>query len=86
MPGNPSLLKPQVYAACATLIAEYPILSAIPLRENRRSAYFLQLPEINLIKTVSFLTRKASRPQHIIQAQFGSGYFYILESANNTRS
>lgn len=61
MPDNPSLLKPQVYAACATLIAEYPILSAIPIRKNKRSGYFVQLPEIDLLKTVSFLTRKATR-------------------------
>ncbi|KAL1883486.1 hypothetical protein Plec18167_002490 [Paecilomyces lecythidis] len=51
-------LKDRVYGACANVINDHPMLSAVPADEGSRKPYFARLPKINLDRTVSFYTRK----------------------------
>lgn len=55
-------LKDYIYKACETQIAQHPILSAIPLNEDKNDTYFARLPEVNLEQCVSFQERKTSAP------------------------
>jgi Alcohol acetyltransferase len=54
---NTIALKPVIFAALSTVIAQHPILSAIPMDEDTNSPYFAHLPEIDLEKTVIFSIR-----------------------------
>ncbi|KAJ9266259.1 hypothetical protein DTO021C3_6991 [Paecilomyces variotii] len=53
-----SSLKDRIYGACATVINDYPMLSAVPVDEGSREPYFARLPKITLDRTVSFYSRK----------------------------
>ncbi|KAK2808357.1 hypothetical protein FQN50_004742 [Emmonsiellopsis sp. PD_5] len=55
-------VKTYIYEACKTLIAQHPILSAIPLAEETNDPYFVRLPEIHLDKCVIFKERQNSSP------------------------
>ena len=55
-------LKDYIYKACETQIAQHPILSAIPLNEDRKDTYFARLPEVNLTQCVLFQERTKSFP------------------------
>lgn len=52
------LVKDYVYRACETLIAEHPVLSAIPVADETQQPYFVRLPQIDLDQAVSFGARK----------------------------
>lgn len=47
-------LKPALFSAVATVIAQHPILSAIPVDTDTSSPYFAQLPSIDLDQVVQF--------------------------------
>lgn len=51
-------MKVYVYRACAALIAEHPVLSAIPAADETQQPYFVRLPHINLDEVVSFQQRR----------------------------
>ncbi|KAJ5698998.1 hypothetical protein N7462_001003 [Penicillium macrosclerotiorum] len=53
-------IKHYLYHACANLIAEHPVLSAIPAADDTQQPYFVRLPQINLDEVVSFQTRKST--------------------------
>ncbi|EUC41353.1 hypothetical protein COCMIDRAFT_106369 [Bipolaris oryzae ATCC 44560] len=53
-------LQHSVYAALAHVIKEHAILSAIPVDEETPNSYWVQLPTIDLTRSVAFLTRKRS--------------------------
>lgn len=46
-----------IYAALAHVIQEHTILSAIPVDEDSPDSYWVQLPTIDLARSVTFLTR-----------------------------
>jgi hypothetical protein len=53
-------LEPLVYHSIAAAIERHPALSAIPVDEDKVSAYFVQLPKIDLQQGVSFVDWKLS--------------------------
>ena len=53
-------IKDYVYRACAALIAEHPVLSAIPAADDTQEPYFVRLPQIDLDRVVSFHQRRTS--------------------------
>ncbi|KAK2751715.1 hypothetical protein FQN55_009156 [Onygenales sp. PD_40] len=55
-------IETYIYEACKTLIAQHPILSAIPLAEETNDPYFVRLPEIHLGKCILFKERQNSSP------------------------
>ena len=59
--ANPSIHGPfseLVYQALAAVIVQHPILSAIPINEDEVGTSFVRLPQIDLWRTVTFVTRK----------------------------
>ncbi|KAK1141775.1 Alcohol acetyltransferase [Aspergillus melleus] len=54
--------KEYIYKACETLIAQHPILSAIPVAEETKEPYFVRLPQIDLNGSVSFHERAVGFP------------------------
>lgn len=53
-------LKDYVYRACAALVAEHPVLSAIPTADDTQEPYFVRLPQIDLDQVVSFHRRQTA--------------------------
>lgn len=51
-------MKNNIYHACAALIAEHPVLSAIPAADETQQPYFVRLPHINLDEVVTFQQRQ----------------------------
>ncbi|XP_014558672.1 hypothetical protein COCVIDRAFT_93803 [Bipolaris victoriae FI3] len=51
-------LQRVIYAALACVIQEHAILSAIPVDEDSPDSYWVQLPTIDLTRSVTFLTRE----------------------------
>ncbi|KAJ6113331.1 hypothetical protein N7523_006648 [Penicillium sp. IBT 18751x] len=61
LPDTLSLpLKDYVYRACAAVIAEHPVLSAIPAADDTREPYFVRLPLVDLDQVVSFHQRQTT--------------------------
>ncbi|PGH05988.1 hypothetical protein AJ79_06677 [Helicocarpus griseus UAMH5409] len=54
--------KSYIYRACTMLIAQHPILSAVPVGEDTNQPYFARLPTISLDKTVFFTERQHGYP------------------------
>ncbi|KAJ9614647.1 Alcohol acetyltransferase [Cladophialophora chaetospira] len=55
-------LKDYVYQACEDVIAQHPILSAIPVDEQTQSPHFIRLPKVDLDKCVTLTSRKHKFP------------------------
>ncbi|KAE8146744.1 hypothetical protein BDV25DRAFT_143394 [Aspergillus avenaceus] len=53
-PAHDKPLKHYIYKACSALIAQHPILSAVPVGEETREPFFARVPEINLDRVVRF--------------------------------
>lgn len=51
-------MKDYIYRVCAALIAEHPVLSAIPVADKTQQPYFVRLPHINLNEVVTFQQRQ----------------------------
>jgi hypothetical protein len=58
-------LEASIYAALRHVIAKHPVLSVIPLNEDKSfpNVYFAHLPTIDLTTCVGFRERKATEPQ-----------------------
>ncbi|KIW93508.1 uncharacterized protein Z519_06113 [Cladophialophora bantiana CBS 173.52] len=56
--GHSQPLKDCIYKALGDVIAQHPILSAIPVDESTQNPYFVRLPEIQLRKCVFFRERR----------------------------
>lgn len=79
-------VKDYVYRACAAVIAEHPVLSAIPAADDTQEPYFVRLPQIELDQVVSFHQRQATSsvtedepvPDHdlqvLLEEQHNSGF------------
>ncbi|KAJ5180099.1 hypothetical protein N7492_003309 [Penicillium capsulatum] len=55
-------IKDYVFRACASLIGEHPVLSAIPVADDTQEPYFVRLPQIDLDQVVEFTQRSTSPP------------------------
>ncbi|KAE8374868.1 alcohol acetyltransferase [Aspergillus bertholletiae] len=55
-------IKDYVYKACEILIAQHPILSAVPIGEETKAPYFARLPNIDLSQSVFFQKRENNFP------------------------
>ncbi|KAB8256712.1 alcohol acetyltransferase [Aspergillus pseudonomiae] len=55
-------IKDYVYKACEILIAQHPILSAVPIGEETKEPYFVRLPNIDLSQSVFFQKREHGFP------------------------
>jgi hypothetical protein len=53
-------VKDYIYRACAALIAEHPVLSAIPAADDTQQPYFVRLPQIDLDQVVTFHQRQTT--------------------------
>ncbi|KAE8331798.1 alcohol acetyltransferase [Aspergillus sergii] len=63
LPGTFTLpIKDYVYKACEILIAQHPILSAVPIGEETKQPYFARLPSIDLSQSVFFQKREHGFP------------------------
>ncbi|KAJ5600526.1 hypothetical protein N7450_001593 [Penicillium hetheringtonii] len=51
-------IKDYVFKACAAVIEEHPILSAIPAADDTQEPYFVRLPTIDLNQVVQFTQRQ----------------------------
>lgn len=51
-------IKDYVFKACAAVIEEHPILSAIPAADDTQDPYFVRLPTIDLDQVVQFTQRE----------------------------
>lgn len=59
LPENFTLpVKDYIYCACSALIAEHPVLSAIPAADETQRPYFVRLPHINLDEVITFQQRQ----------------------------
>ncbi|KAF2728216.1 hypothetical protein EJ04DRAFT_581496 [Polyplosphaeria fusca] len=63
-PASSTSLQAIIFEALRAVIKTHPILSAIPLDEDKPETYFARLPSINLDTCVTFVERKASIPSH----------------------
>lgn len=55
-------IEDYVLKACATVIAQHPVLSAIPAADDTQEPYFVRLPKINLDEVVRFTQREHGLP------------------------
>jgi hypothetical protein len=63
LPQNYSLpLKEYIYTALGDVIAQHPVLSAIPVDEHTQNPYFVRLSQIDLDKCVTFASRQYVYP------------------------
>ncbi|KIW62341.1 hypothetical protein PV04_10522 [Phialophora macrospora] len=63
LPKNyPLPLKEYVYKALRDVIAQHPVLSAIPVDEHTQNPYFVRLSKIDLNKCVTFTNRQHDYP------------------------
>jgi hypothetical protein len=62
-PSSTTLLQDIVFHALSQVINQHPILSAIPLEENKKTIYFVRLPTIDLSKCVYFVERQTPIPR-----------------------
>jgi hypothetical protein len=79
-------VKDYVYRACAALIAEHPVLSAIPAADDTQRPYFVRLPQIDLDQVVTSHQRQTTSgtedgepvPDHdlqvLIEEQHNAGF------------
>lgn len=51
-------MKDYIYYACSALIAEHPVLSAIPAADETQQPYFVRLSPINLDEVITFQQRQ----------------------------
>ncbi|KAF2112761.1 alcohol acetyltransferase [Lophiotrema nucula] len=59
-PSSPHSLQSTVFAALRILVNTHPILSAIPVDEDKKSPYFARLPSVDLRTCTQIIERKTA--------------------------
>ncbi|KAH7112125.1 alcohol acetyltransferase [Dendryphion nanum] len=82
-PSSPHPLPRIIFSALEKVIHRHPILSAIPIDEDKNTTFFARLPEINLSSCVQFIERRGPVPtgtqsdtelDRIIETQHNIGF------------